>query len=167
MKLLGDVLVQMNAAEQPSAENIARAYEYLRANNLLRLNEAAELERRIASATSSSELANILNINERAAIRQSQQSSGLFGANRQRALQSVSQCYCPRPTAPSVADSDRVLTAKQSPTDALPGSRAASLAPQFLRLPLRPLRDLPLMPIRCAVSTERSNRIILKVFVFS
>jgi hypothetical protein len=49
---LGQALVDMGSAESPSAENISRAYEYLRENDLLIENPEVEAHKAIASASS-------------------------------------------------------------------------------------------------------------------
>jgi hypothetical protein len=57
---LGDVLVSMGLSENPSVDSLARAYDYMKKNNLVVANEAVEFEDRIAEATSHEELRDIL-----------------------------------------------------------------------------------------------------------
>jgi len=70
---LGEILVEMDATDHPNAENLALAYQYMKDNNLLSVNESVEQERRIANANSPSELNEALGYNERV------RSSSIFG----------------------------------------------------------------------------------------
>jgi hypothetical protein len=50
--LLGQVLIKMGAAESPNAENLKRAYQYMRDNDLLVPNAELEAVKAIGAATS-------------------------------------------------------------------------------------------------------------------
>lgn len=54
--LLGHVLIQMGADKAPNAENLRRAYQYLRDNNKLLPNEELEAQKAIGEATTPEEL---------------------------------------------------------------------------------------------------------------
>ena len=50
--VLGQCLAQLNLTDQPSAQSLAKAYQYMKANNLVAPNEEFEQERNIKQATS-------------------------------------------------------------------------------------------------------------------
>jgi hypothetical protein len=55
-KKLGEVLISMNAADQPNAENIRRAVEYLRENDMLVESPEVSAENKISEANSVEEI---------------------------------------------------------------------------------------------------------------
>jgi hypothetical protein len=69
LALMSDVLTKMDCIDEPSVENLAAAYKWLKDNNRLVANEEVELQKRIESAKSPEEL--------RAALGRG--SSSLFG----------------------------------------------------------------------------------------
>jgi hypothetical protein len=56
MKLLGEVLVEMGAADMPNAENLRLAYQWLRDNNKLLPNQEIEAQKAIGTASTVEEV---------------------------------------------------------------------------------------------------------------
>ena len=58
--ILGKILIDMGAAEYPSAENMRRAYEFMRENNLVVATPESDAFKRIDAAESRDELEKVI-----------------------------------------------------------------------------------------------------------